>query len=393
MKGEMNKKICLLCICLCVILCACHGTVPGSELPSQTTGQSVTEMTFLKKYHDFSVKENAKRVALIYLDEDSIPELLILKGGEYRLYFFDGSEVRAVTMPDTEIKASAYGPRHDFEDSEHQTFYWFEYVPHKGLLRVHDGDAQERHDYYIRYSAGSLSTELETKSIDYTWYTYDSEKEITNEDFLNRLFDLGYDELIPCAYLYENVTSAYENIGIVSDSQKVLEAFVNGETQALDYVEAFSDIPEDGFVMRSYVDFYDDITAGEGDIWGSLEYTDFDNDGKDELIIHGYTGSRLFFDVIGNTVYKVLRTGSTTDIASVAVFQGERVIERADFLYVGRKNYEIMKYDSCCCLIDWFRLYAEYDGADYSENDKFEYRNKEISMEEFEKIRNSIEQP
>ena len=111
-------------------------------------------------------------------------------------------------------------------------------------------------------------------------------------------------------------------------------------------MEAFSDIPEDGFAMRNYEDFYDDITAGERDIWGSLEYTDFDNDGEDELIIHGYTGSCLFFDTIGDIVYKVLRTGSTSDMASVAVIQGEKVIERADFLFVGDIKQHLLQIGS-----------------------------------------------
>ena len=387
----MNRKIFLLCICVCVCLCACHRTVPGMEFFSSEIGQSVSELVFLDKYHDFFVKENAKRVALIYFDEDSIPELLILKDGEYRLYFFDSFDVKAITMPSPEINANAYGPAHDFEGSKHQVFYWFEYVPYKGLIRVHGGDDQERNDHYLRYTDGGFVVELKAESTDYTWHTYDAEKEITNEEFLSQLFGLGYDELISCGYLYETVADAYENIGVTPDISKALEDFVNGKRDALDYVDDFNGIPEDGFVMRSYEDFFEDITEGEGDIWGSLEYTDFDNDGMDELIIHGYAGSCLFFDVIGDTVYKVQKTGGTTDMASIAVFEGKKVIKRADFLYVGRENYEIMQYDSCCCLIDWFRLYTEYEGADYSKHDRFEYRNEEISMEQYEEIKSDID--
>lgn len=384
MKLKMYKKICLLCICLCVTLCACQRAEPSDN---NVVGE---ETAFLDKYNDFTVKENAKRAALIYVDDDSIPELLILKNGEYKLYWLDGSEVRAAAMPDLEIKANAYGLKHDPEDSEQQTFYRFEYVPYKGLIRVHGGDNQERHDYYLRYTNGLFETELEAKSMDYTWHTYDAEKEIANEEFLSQLADLGYDELIPCGYLYENVAAAYENMGAASDTKKVLDDFVSGKINALDYVEEISDIPEDNFVMTSYEDFYDDITAGEGDIWGSLEYIDFDNDGEDELIIHGYAGACLFFDVIGDAVYKVLETGSTTDVASVAEIEGKRVIERTDLTHAGRKSYRIMKYDSCCCLIDCFHLYVEYEDSDYSDDDVFQYRNKEISMEEFETILNSI---
>lgn len=39
------------------------------------------EMAFIEKYEECFATEGAKRAALIYLDEDSIPELLILKDG------------------------------------------------------------------------------------------------------------------------------------------------------------------------------------------------------------------------------------------------------------------------------------------------------------------------
>lgn len=381
MKFQMKKKGCLVYVCLlCVYLCACGVT----GLETESVFQGTESKVFLEQYQKLFAQENAKRAALIYLDEDTMPELLILKDGEYKLYFFDGSEVKAAAMSDTEIKASAYGFRHDFEEADHQTFYWFEYVPYKGLIRVHDGTDQERHDYYLRYADGLFLTELEAKSEDYTWHTYNMEQEITNEDFLSQLAGLGYDRLTPCAFLYDSVESAYENINAASDTGKVLEDFVNGQINALEYVEEIGDIPEDGFVMRSYEDIYEDITCGE-EWWGSTEYIDFDNDGEDELILHGYTGSRLFFDVIGDTVYEVLHTGSTTDQAFVTEIDGRKVIARADFLYVGRKSYRIMEYGPCCCLIDWYCLSASYgDKSEYSAEDEFEYRGREITMEEFE---------
>ena len=120
------------------------------------------------------------------------------------------------------------------------------------------------------------------------------------------------------------------------------------------------------------------------------EYIDFDNDGEDELIMHGYAGACLFFDVIGDTVYKVLRTGGTADVAYVTVFKEKRVVARTDLTHGGRLSYRIMEFDPCGCLIDWFHLYADFEGARYSEEDKFTYRNHEISMEEFEEIMNSI---
>lgn len=384
----MKKKICLLCLCFCVSFSACGTAITENESVSQEAEQSMP--IFIEKYDECFAVEGAKRAALIYLDEDSIPELLILKDGEYRLYSFDGSEIKPIVMPDAGIHANAYGASHNFSLWEYQTFYWFEYVPYGGLARVHCGTDEERDDHYLRYTDGSFVTELEVKSDGFNvWDTYDADVQITNEEFLSRLSALGYDKLIPCGYLYEDVTTAYVNINAVLDNRKVLEAFVNGEIDALDYVEGMSDIPEESFVTRSYEEFFDDITTGE-ELWGRVVYTDFDNDGEEELVIRGFVGASLFFDVIGDTVYKVLETGTTTDVAYVAEFMGKTVIARTDTTHVGREVYDIMEFDSCCCLIDRFVLSTFYEGDTYTEDDEFSYRGQDITMEEFEKIRDNI---
>ena len=374
----MKKKICLLCLlCFCMVFQACGTAIEG--------------MAFIEEYDEYFAAEDAKRAALIYLDEDSIPELLILKDGEYHLYSFDGSEVKAIAMPDTKIHANAYEAQHNFAWHEYRTFYWFEYVPYEGLVRVHSGTDEERDDYYLKYTDGSFSIELEVKSDGIgTWDTYDAEGQIANEEFLNRLSALGYDKLVPCGYLYENITNAYANIDAASDTKHILESFVNGEIDALDYVEGKSDIPGESFITKTYEEFFDHITTGE-EYWGSVEYIDFDNDGEDELVIYGFAGACLFFDVIGDTVYKVLETGSTTDVAHVAEFIGKPVIARIDLTHTGRRIYEIMEFDPCCCLIDWFILSAFYEEGDtYTENDEFRYRWQDITMEEFEEIENNI---
>ena len=392
----MKKLIFLLCIYICLNLCGCQRTVPENDLVLAETEQNAPEekATFLDSYAELVVAEEVKRVSLIYLDEDDIPELLALKDGEYYLYSFDGSGVRAIAMPAIEIKANAYGQQHNFDWSDEMTFYWFEYVPYQGLIRVHSGADEEREDYYLRYANGLLSTELEVKSDNSnTWYTYDAEKEISNEEFLSQLSALGYDKLIPCGYLYENVADAYENIGTVSDTRKVLDDFVNGKMDALDYVDGISDIPEDSFVMKSYAEYFDEMTGGD-ELWIEeikTEYVDFDNDGEDELMIRGYVGSRLYFDVVGDTVYKVLNTYFTTDSSYVAGLDGKRVIARTDLSHGGRKVYRIMELDACCCVVDWWELHASYEGERYTEEDEFTYRDREITMEEFEEIVSSIQ--
>lgn len=389
----MRKNVLALGILLCASLCACGGTGPEKESASGQTEQSMSEETvFLESYSRFFEQNSGDRAALVYLDEDSVPELLILKDGEYSLYYLDGTEVRAVSVPETEIRAKAYGPRHDIENQNYQTFYWFEYVPYRGLVRLHGDENGKRRDYYLKYAEGGFSLELEAGSAEYEWHTYDGEREIENEEFLSQLTALGYDGLVPCGCLYENVEAAYENADSVSDTQKALEDFVNGNADGLAYVGETEGSLGKALVWRSYADFYEEITAGE-DFWGSTEYVDFDNDGEEELLIHGYAGACLFFDVAGETVYNVLRTGGTADVAYVAVRQGRRVIARTDLTHAGRKQYMIMEYDSCGCPVDWFRLYVEYTGDTYSDGDTFLYRNREISMEEFEALRDSIQEP
>lgn len=388
----MNIKHGILFMFVCVILCACHGGISEQESAHEKTEQSERpDIVFLEKYDQVIAEINGGRTALLYLDDDSVPELLILKDGEYRLYFFDGSEAKSIPLPDAGMRANAYGTRYSIENTGdgELTFYWFEYAPRKGLVRIHDGDSGKRRDCYLCYEDGVLSVELETDDEGHTWNTYDAEGEITNEEFSDRLAKMGYDSLICCAYLYGDVETAYENIGRVSDTHKALEDFVSGKKDAVEYVESRCEVPEEGFAGRGFTDIDEELTAGEP-WWEGVEYVDFDNDGEDELIVHGYAGARSYFDVVGDTVYKVLKTGSTTDVSYAAEMEGKRVVVRTDLTHGGRQYYRVMTYDGCGCLTDWFKLSAEYEGADYGIGDSFEYRDRAISMEEFETIRDSI---
>lgn len=371
----MNKKHCILymlCMLAAAMLCACQRT------------------TFLDEYKQVFAGMQGGKAALVYLDDDSVPELLILKNGEYQMYFFDGSEAKRI-LPPNEIKVNAYGTRYAVEGTEGSelTFYWFEYVPRKGLVRIHDGEGENRRDYYLSYEDGMLNVELEADDEGYTWNTYDAEGEITNEEFSNRLVKLGYDSLICCAYLYEDVKAAYENRGRTADTRKALEDFVSGKADAVEFVESICEAPKQGFAGKSYEEINEEVTAGEP-WWEGMEYADFDNDGEDELIIHGYAGARLYFDVVGDTVYKVLETGSAANVSYVAEMDGKRVVVRTDLTHGGRKCYWVMTYDGCGCLTDWFELSVRYEGEDYGAEDRYEYRDRTISMEEFEAIRDSI---
>lgn len=408
----MYKKIklpnILLFIGLCIGLCACHAADPdrASDLDQPDFSQEITQQPedFAEPfYRDFRERANAERMALIRLDGDDIPELLIQKDGEYELYRLDGSAVCPISMPDAprnddlaasqpmRIHADTSGPKYSMEGGG-RTLYWFEYVPGEGLIRVHEGDEEGRRDYYLRYEEGRLSPELEMEDGVDGRKTYEADREIEGEEFRGRLTELGYDGLVPCAYLYDDVETAFENMDAPTDSRKRLEDFVNGRTYALCYEEGHSKagIPtEEGLFLRNYEEIYEDITCGET-WWGSLCYVDFDNDGQEELVMGGYVNSKMFFDVIGDTVYEVLHTSSTTDMGHVAERNGRRVIERTDLLHSNRQYYWITEYDACCNVVDQFSLHTNFAGERYAEGDEFAYRGRKITMGEFEEIRDGF---
>jgi len=390
----MKKIELILCVFFCITLCACckvNKNITDDNNRTEVVESYEEEYTeILEKYDELIQKIDAKRISFIYLDSDNIPELLVLKNGQYKLYTFDGVEVVEIVVSGTDIVMDAYGPRHEVEDFGKVVPYWFEYVPYQGLLRVHMEDEGKRIDYYLRYENKSLEPEFKVESRDYSWHIYDGDMIISIEEFEQRLEELGYDKLIPCGYMYKDTKDAIINIEKTSDTRKVLAQFVSGEKDAVEYVEEIKDTPEEGYITKSFEEIYKDITCDE-EWWGKNEYIDFDNDGQDELILHGYAGSRMFFDVIGETVYILLRTDSTTDSASVFRMYDETVIQRSDLLHAGREMYRVMEYDACGCLVKYFTLSVSYEGDTYMENDLFMYNDRMISMDEYETLVNSME--
>lgn len=48
------------------------------------------------------------------------------------------------------------------------------------------------------------------------------------------------------------------------------------------------------------------------------------------------------------------------------------MVVRTDLTYGGRQYYRVMTYDGCGSLTDWFRLCAEYEGAEYGAGDRLQ---------------------
>lgn len=59
------------------------------------------------------------------------------------------------------------------------------------------------------------------------------------------------------------------------------------------------------------------------------------------MIIRNYRASCLFFDVIGDTVYRLFETFDTMDVGRVAEMDGSKVIARTDLTHGGREVYHI----------------------------------------------------
>lgn len=357
-----------------------------------TYTSDIEDIDYVVKYRELDWRESVGDVAFVYLDEDNVPELLTCKNGVYHLYTYDGSEVTEIPLPET-VTAVSYGPRHNFEKDNVQTYFPFAYIPYIGRIRVHNSNEQERYDYYLKYADGEFVTELISKREEKLWSTYDGAGEITNKEFTSRLSELGYDKLVLCPKLYVDAQYAYEDMGNPhsnegdgSDAREQLEAFINGEKEAIYKYGAY-----DNAVTMSYLQFVTEITKQK--TTAEYEYVDFDNDGEEELILHGYGDACFFFDVCGDEVYTVLRTGSFWDKAFVAEMEGKNIILRTNMCRYDKDYvdyYEIMEFDPYGCLIDRAELYAIYEGKEYSEEDTFRYRNEAISMETFETILNSI---
>lgn len=351
------------------------------------------DISWEEAYQTLIGEEAVKKMALIYLDDDAVPELLTLQNGGYHLYTFDGRQAAAIAMPEGVGTARAYGPRHTVEYfPQDRTFYWFEYVPFQGRIRVHDrsGDGKEKYDYYLRYQNGSLAVELKAEAQYGIWKTYSTLQQLNHEGFLSRVSDLGYDRLIPCGFFYDDLQEAWDQIDRASDGREALFHFIKGKTDALHHVDKGANLPESGYVMKSCQEICEDITAGkdaaeeiaieenavEEDIAVRKEYVDFDNDGEEELILRSDTGACVFLDVIGSTVYVVMEAGGTVGREEENVYieqmdyrdpyvaerEGKRVVVREGLTKDGIERCFILQYDPGGCLIDYQRMYGYYGG-------------------------------
>lgn len=176
-------------------------------------------------------------------------------------------------------------------------------------------------------------------------------------------------------------TSAADAKTMSENNDELFDRFINGEIQA-DY---------DGEIF-----YYSDFLENHSDEFEETpEFTkmDVDNDGIDEYLTSGWYGCEIF-DVRDNHVYMLTGGGGTAAFCRVADYEGKTWICHSDTSHGGRQMYDFVQYNGNGQIVDSFNLYAEYWESvvdEYDENSDFTYRDKKVTMSEFEDILNSIE--
>lgn len=162
---------------------------------------------------------------------------------------------------------------------------------------------------------------------------------------------------------------------------ELLDGFLAGEVPAL-YVEGT------GMLMVS------DLTFDEEDYFSYSvgERIDLDNDGVDEQILKGPYGG-IYLDARDGKVCILAVGEGTAGVLFYTHFDSAVWIGHCDVTHMGRQVYWMEKYDGSGKIVDEFKLSAEYwDSPDdrYDENSEFTYRDEQITMTEFEALRDQI---
>jgi len=119
---------------------------------------------------------------------------------------------------------------------------------------------------------------------------------------------------------------------------------------------------------------------------------DADNDGEDELVMDGPYGG-LILDTRDGKVLELAEGEGTAGVLNIAKLDNEFWIVHQDTSHGGRQIYVLDKYNGKGEIVESTSLGAEYwDSPDdqYDENSVFYFKDKPISMKEFERIRDGL---
>ncbi|MDE6620272.1 MAG: hypothetical protein K2K74_07255 [Lachnospiraceae bacterium] len=167
-----------------------------------------------------------------------------------------------------------------------------------------------------------------------------------------------------------------------SQSEELLDAFLAGE------IPVFYDDEEKSYWV------YDWLWVDEKgySAYSIGERIDLDNDGEDEQIINGPYGGN-YLDARDGKVYVLAQGGGTGGELFFTHYDDAVWIVHCDITHAGRQMYWLTRYDGDGNIVDEFQFSAEYWGSPddrYDENSDFTYRDKKISMEEYEALGKEI---
>lgn len=172
--------------------------------------------------------------------------------------------------------------------------------------------------------------------------------------------------------------------GVEPGPEELLDAFLDGE------IPAYYGDGTDTLMIS-------DLTFDEEDYFSYSvgERVDLDNDGEQEQIVNGPYGG-IYFDARDGRVWVLAGGEGTAGVLFYAEFENAVWVAHRDTSHAGRQMYWLDQYDGSGNIVDEFLLSAEYWGSpvdQYDENSDFTYRGEEITMAEFEELRNKILDP
>lgn len=122
------------------------------------------------------------------------------------------------------------------------------------------------------------------------------------------------------------------------------------------------------------------------------ERIDLDNDGEREQIMDGPYGG-LYLDARDQKVYVLAEGEGTAGVLSYTEYEDAVWIVHSDTTHMGRQMYWLTRYNGKGEIEDEFQLSAEYwdsQNSQYDEKSDFTFRDKKISMEEYEALKTEI---
>ncbi len=176
------------------------------------------------------------------------------------------------------------------------------------------------------------------------------------------------------------------DLGADSDeNEELFKAFIDDEIPAIRKSEdgtedtfMYSDLPHDP-------EEWDNVTVSD-------ERVDLDNDGENELILTGANGG-MYLDARDGKVYVLAEGDGTAFRLGHAEYEGSTYVVHSDTTHGGRQAYTLDKYNGKGEIEDSFQLAAMYWDNEYDLYDhdsEFIFRDKNITMEEYEALAKEI---